>query len=258
MNAFVPGENTPRIPPAPPPIPAIIIPAIMYVGLEATTMTNAPTAATNSEISSSDRYPYLSPNNPRPIVRNTMKSIANYSAKIIAINILGGAGVGLVIPLLPLWLALTYSATAFDIGVIFTAVYLATALGSYLSSKVAHNMNMLNVAAYTRLFSGGLLFAMAFSPTLIITAILYLSRGILAGFGSPSRTAMNVKGVDSEDYGIATSVQGIATRTGQLSSGLSGYLMDYSLPLPIFVGGILQLASGISYKLLFSNRKKHA
>lgn len=186
------------------------------------------------------------------------RSSANYSARIIAINILGGAGVGLVIPLLPLWLALRYSATAFDIGVIFTAVYLATALGSYLSSKVAHNMNMLNVAAYTRLFSGGLLFAMAFSPTLIITAILYLSRGILAGFGSPSRTAMNVKGVDSEDYGIATSVQGIATRTGQLSSGLSGYLMDYSLPLPIFVGGILQLASGISYKLLFSNRKKHA
>ena len=185
------------------------------------------------------------------------RSSINYSAKVIAVNILGGMGTGLAIPLLPLWLELSYGATALDIGMIFTAVYLATALGSYISSKIAHRMNTLNVAAYTRLFSGVLLSAMVFSPALIIAALLYISRGVLAGFGSPSRTAMNVKGVDAEDYGAATSAQGIAARAGQLSSGLSGYLMDYALPLPIFIGGVLQLASGLSYKLLFGNRSKH-
>ena len=77
-----------------------------------------------------------------------------------------------------------------------------------------------------------------------------------AGFGSPSRTAVNVRGVDIEDYGTATSIQGVASRAGQLSSGLSGYLMEFALPLPIFIGGILQLASGIGYKLLFSKHKK--
>lgn len=194
---------------------------------------------------------------PRKTTKVMKKSSINYSARIIVANILGGMGMGLVIPLLPLWLALSYGATSLDIGVIFTTLYLAVALGSYLSSKIAHSMNMLNVAAYTRLLSGALLFAMAFSPTLIIVALFYLLRGILAGFGSPSRTAINVKGIDIEDYGAATSVQGIAARAGQLSSGLSGYLMDYSLPLPIFIGGALQLASGVSYKILFGKRKRH-
>ena len=193
---------------------------------------------------------------PKKTTKVMKNSSIKYSARVIVVNVLGGIGIGLVIPLLPLWLVLSYGATSFDIGIIFTALYLAVALGSYFSSKIASRMDMLNVATYTRLLSGALLFAMAFAPTLIIAAVLYLIRGILAGFGSPSRTAVNVKGVDIEDYGTATSIQGVASRAGQLSSGLSGYLMDFALPLPIFVGGIFQLVSGISYKLLFSRRKK--
>ncbi|MEM3827438.1 MAG: hypothetical protein QXR58_02450, partial [Candidatus Micrarchaeaceae archaeon] len=79
----------------------------------------------------------------------------------------------------------------------------------------------------------------------------------IAGFGSPSRTTVSVRGIDAEDYGAATSVQGIASRTAQLSSGASGYLMDYALPMPIFIGGIFQLISGISYKLLFKDAKNN-
>ncbi|MGC8587393.1 MAG: MFS transporter, partial [Candidatus Micrarchaeia archaeon] len=58
-----------------------------------------------------------------------------------------------------------------------------------------------------------------------------------------------------EDYGAATSVQGIASRAAQLSSGASGYMMDYALPFPILIGGIFQLLSGVSYKFLFKNAK---
>jgi MFS family permease len=192
---------------------------------------------------------------PKKTTKVMKSSSMRYSARVIVVNVMGGMGIGLAIPLLPLWLALSYRATSLDIGIIFTALYLAVALGSYLSSKIAHRLRVLNVASYTRLLSGALLFAMAFSPTLIIAALLYLLRGVLAGFGSPSRTAINVRGVDIEDYGTATSIQGVASRAGQLSSGLSGYLMEYALPLPILIGGIFQLASGISYKLIF-NRKE--
>jgi len=51
-------------------------------------------------------------------------------------------------------------------------------------------------------------------------------------------------------------VQGVASRVAQLSSGASGYLMDYALPLPLSIGAIFQFASGISYKLLFKGRYK--
>ena len=133
-------------------------------------------------------------------------------------------------------------------------MYIFTAFGSYISSRFAHRFNPLNIASYTRVLSGLLLLAMAFSPVLIIAGIIYVTRAVIAGFGSPSRTTVNVRGIDAEDYGTATSVQGVASRVAQLSSGASGYLMDYALQMPLLVGGIFQFASGISYKLLFKGR----
>ncbi|MEM3208847.1 MAG: MFS transporter [Candidatus Micrarchaeaceae archaeon] len=184
-----------------------------------------------------------------------MSSI-KYSSRVITANVLGGVGMGLVMPLLPLWFKLSYGADPLEIGIIFSIVYLATALGSYISSSIAHKFSALNISSYTRILSGVLLFAMAVSPMLIIAAVAYIARAIIAGFGSPSRTTVSVRGIDAEDYGAATSIQGIASRTAQLSSGASGYLMDYALPMPIFIGGIFQLLSGISYKLLFKDAKQ--
>jgi len=181
-------------------------------------------------------------------------SSAKYSLKVITANSLGGIGLGVFMPLLPLWFKLSYGAEPFEIGIIFSAVYIFTALGSYISSRFAHKFNPLNIASYTRVLGGLLLLVMAFSPALIIAGIIYVARAVIAGFGSPSRTTVNVRGIDAEDYGTATSVQGVASRVAQLSSGASGYLMDYALPMPLLVGGIFQFASGISYKLLFKGR----
>ena len=72
---------------------------------------------------------------PKKTTKVMKNSSIKYSARVIVVNVLGGIGIGLVIPLLPLWLVLSYGATSFDIGIIFTALYLAVALGSYLSSK---------------------------------------------------------------------------------------------------------------------------
>jgi len=181
-------------------------------------------------------------------------SSMKYSLRVITANAIGGVGMGLVMPLLPLWFKLSYNADPLEIGIVFSIVYLATAIGSFASSRLSHRLNALNIAAYTRVLSGVLLFAMAVSPLFIIAALIYMARAVIAGFGSPSRTTISVKGVDLEDYGTATSVQGVASRAAQLSSGASGYLMDYALPAPIFIGGIFQLVSGISYKLLFKKR----
>jgi MFS family permease len=178
-------------------------------------------------------------------------SSMKYSLRVIVANSLGGVSMGLVMPLLPLWFKLSYHAEPLEIGIIFSLVYIATALGSYASSRIAHRFSALNIASYTRILSGVLLFAMAVSPAIVIAGLFYIARATIAGFGSPSRTTVNVRGINSEDYGTAASVQGIASRTAQLSSGASGYLMDYALPFPLFIGGIFQLASGISYKFLF-------
>lgn len=192
---------------------------------------------------------------PAKTTRLMKMSSMKYSMRVITANALGGVGMGLVMPLLPLWFKLSYHANPFWIGAIFSLVYIATASGSYISSRIAYRFSTINISSYTRILSGVLLFAMALSPAIVIAGIFYIARAVIAGFGNPSRTTVNVKGIDAEDYGSATSVQGIASRAAQLSSGASGYLMDYSLPFPIFIGGIFQLFSGISYKLLFKKEK---
>jgi hypothetical protein len=98
-------------------------------------------------------------------------------------------------------------------------------------------------------------FVMAISPTILLAAAAYILRAIFSGFGNPFRKTVNLKGIDQQDYGTATSAMAIASRTAQMSSGISGYLMDYALPLPLFVGGILQIFGGIGYKMLFGKKK---
>ncbi len=177
-----------------------------------------------------------------------------YLGKVIVVNSLGGVGIGLVAPLLPLWLQLMYHVGTVEIGALFTTVYLTTAIGLYFSLKFAHKFTSLSIASATRVFSGLLLVAMAFSPTFLIAAVFWLARAVISGFGNPSRINVNIRGISNEDYGTASSIQGVATRIAQLSSGAYGYLMDVYLPLPIFVGGLFQFASGIGYRIVFGKK----
>ena len=115
---------------------------------------------------------------------------------------------------------------------------------------------MVRLAGYTRSMSGGVLILMAFSPLLPIAAAFYLLRQLVMSLGAPARSAVMVRGVNAEDYGTATSFQGVANRLSQGSSGLSGYLMSISLPAPLFVGGLFQVAGGIAYAKLLGKPKR--
>ncbi len=192
---------------------------------------------------------------PRKTTRIMKPSSLRYVSKVIVANSLGSVGLGVAIPLLPLWFALAYKATPIQISIVFGASYIVTAFGAYISSKISKRINILNMSSVSRSLNGVLLIAMAFSPFFIIAGAFYIIRSFSAGVGLPSRSAINVKGVHGEDYGTATSFQGIAMRVAQLSSGASGYLMDISLPFPIFIGGVFEIASGVVYKILLGDKK---
>lgn len=114
----------------------------------------------------------------------------------------------------------------------------------------------MKVGSITRVLNGLLLIGIAFSPWFYLAALLYAIRGVNAGFGALNRTAVNIRGISEEDYGAATSLQGISTRIAQLSGGLSGYLLEIWIPLPELSGGILQAIGGyIYYKLLGERRQ---
>lgn len=182
------------------------------------------------------------------------KGSLRYISKVIVSNTLSGAGVGLAIPLLPLWFNLRFHASPLIIGVIFTGASLSTSLGSYIATRISRNP--LRLASLTRIMNGGFLLAMAISPFLPLAGALYVVRGFNAGVGMPNRTAINVRGVSEDDFGTASSLQGVATRLSQMSSGLSGYLLEESFALPLEVGGVMQALGGILYYTLLRGKEE--
>jgi MFS family permease len=195
---------------------------------------------------------------PKKTTRVMKRKSMYYSLRVIIANSFNGFGLGVAIPLLPLWFELRFGVNSSLIGIIYTISYAATAIAAFVASKKAYSprFSTLFTASYTRVLQGVMLIIIAFSPLFILSSLFFTLRSFIAGFGSPSRSAVNMSGVDLQDYGTASSVMGIANRLAQTSSGLSGYLMDISLPFPVLLGGILQSVGGFIYFKVLSPNKK--
>lgn len=172
-----------------------------------------------------------------------------YMMRLVLPNIINGAGIGMALPLLPLWFELRYGVSVSYVGEIFTLAYAATALGSYLSGKFLNSAHVraITVSSIARTFQGLLLVIVAISPLVVLAFSLYAVRSAVAGLGAPMRSAISVRGIGNEDYGAASSIQGLSTRGSQMTSGASGYLMDAYFPLPLVLGGTLQIAGAFVY-----------
>ncbi|OWP56879.1 MAG: MFS transporter [Thermoplasmatales archaeon B_DKE] len=186
------------------------------------------------------------------------KESFRYMMRLVLPNIINGAGIGMALPLLPLWFELRYGVSVSYVGEIFTLAYAATALGSYLSGKFLNSTHVraITVSSIARTFQGLLLIIVAISPLVVLAFSLYAVRSAVAGLGAPMRSAISVRGIGNEDYGAASSIQGLSTRGSQMTSGASGYLMDAYFPLPLILGGTLQVAGAFVYYRLIRSWEK--
>lgn len=180
-----------------------------------------------------------------------------YTLKVIFSNIVNGSGIGFSIALLPAWIELKFGVSPSTVGLMFTFSYVATAVSSLLATRrIGILRSPLWAASFSRMLQGGLMVAIAVAPSLLLVAGIYMFRSAIAGFGAPIRTAINVKGVSDSNFGIASSAQGMAVRSSTGTSAVSGYLMEYSLDVPMEIGGILQLLGGIIYYRMMKSENK--
>jgi MFS family permease len=181
-----------------------------------------------------------------------------YTLRMSLPNVINGSAIGIATPLLPLWFELRYHISTTYVGEIFTLAYAATALGSFISGRYLNSARIraISVSSITRFLQGFLYIVIAFVPVLPVAYTLYAIRMGVAGMGTPMRSAISIRGVGNEDYGTASSLQGVATRASQSSSGLSGYLMDLYLSSPLIIGGALQVVGSIVYYRVIRNWEK--
>ncbi len=187
---------------------------------------------------------------PKKTSRIMKNESLRYSLRVIGSNLITGMGIGLAIPLMPLWFELSYKLSTTQLSYIFIVYYAVAGIGSVVARKVTQKVNLVNLASLTRSMNGVFLIVMALSPFAILSAIMYELFSFSSSIGAPSRSAVNIRGINKEDYGTASTIQGISISSSQLTSGFSGALMDYSLELPLLAGGILQCAGGLAYKKL--------
>ena len=199
---------------------------------------------------------------PRKSTRVMKRSSAVYTMKVAFLNLVNGAALGLSIPLLPLIIEeafrLSVQTMGVTIGLVYIPSYVGVALGSYLAGR-RRGTDTFRIAYLARMSNGIFLVIMGFvvslqyfgvaGPSILLVAVTgaYAARSVVSGFGSPSIQTTNIKGIDKEDYGTSSSLQSIAMNSAMSSSGVSGYLVEYMLPMPLVVGGLLQLAGGFLY-----------
>ncbi|MGP6207751.1 MFS transporter [Cuniculiplasma sp. SKW3] len=176
--------------------------------------------------------------------------------KVMLANAFNGAGIGLSMPIISLWFKVMYPyANSTEIGILFTLSYISTGIGSFLASRInMRGERAGKIGAYGRMLQGFLMIPLASSPFLWIAGTIYVVRMGIAGFGTPSRSSINVGGLKEGDYGAGSGFQASAARVAQTTSGSSGYLMDVYTPLPEFLGGLVQFGAGIIYYLIFVSR----
>jgi Major Facilitator Superfamily len=179
------------------------------------------------------------------------KKSGQFVSRIVASNIVNGLGIGLAIPLLPLWFLLAFQYSATEISIIYVCSAIAGAIASYFAHNVSARIGAVNSASMARILNGVFLASMAFSPFGILAASLYVVRAISGGVSAPIRQAVTLQGVEETELGAASSLSGLSVRASFMSSGLGGYLLTLSESLPLELGGALQICGGaIFYKLL--------
>lgn len=170
-----------------------------------------------------------------------------FIGRVVVSNVFNGLGLGLAIPLLPLWFSLRFGFGADTIALVFGASTVCSSVASYLSHRVAARLGNVKTAAVTRAMNGVMLLAMAVAPLGIVASAIYVARGFSGGLGVPARTSVTLGGVAGSELGAATSISGMSMRASLASSGVAGYLLTVAENAPLGIGGLLQVVGGVLY-----------
>jgi hypothetical protein len=183
------------------------------------------------------------------------KESGKFVTKVSVSNFVSGFGIGMAIPLLPLWFELAYGFTPTMISLVYTASSAVSATASLQAHRFSKFGSQVVVAAVSRAINGVLLIMMVLPFGSIYSSILYVIRGLSAGIGAPNRSAVTIGGVGTEEMGAATSLTAVANRVALGSSSIGGYLLEIMEDLPLEIGGALQLLGGLLFYILLERRE---
>ena len=195
-----------------------------------------------------------------PQKRERKKLVAKANAFVIKMSLLGmidNLGAGLVSPLISYWFFLRYGVELKSLGLMFFLSYLLAAMSFLTAPIVARRIGVVRTMAFSHGAASLIWLGLPFAPTFALAAALTIVRSYLAYMDNPLRSSFIMGVVAPEDRGSAA---GLFTLSRQVpvavSPTIAAYIMQaFSLNVPIFIGGFLQLCHDCAFYRLFRDVK---
>jgi MFS family permease len=177
--------------------------------------------------------------------------------KMSLLGMVDNLGAGLIGPLMAYWFFLRYGVELKSLGLMFFLSYFMAAMSFLTAPIIARKIGVVRTIAFSHGTASFIYLFLPLAPTFTIAAALTILRSYLAYMDTPLRSSFIMGLVRAEDRGSAAGLTSLARHVPvAISPTLSAYLMQsFSLGVPIFIGGFLQLFHDCVFYFMFRDVK---
>jgi predicted MFS family arabinose efflux permease len=166
-------------------------------------------------------------------------------------------GGGLISPLMSYWFFLRFGVELKSLGVMYFLSYFLAAISFLSAPIIARRFGVVRTIAYSHGLASIIYLVLPLAPSFTVAAVLTIIRSYLAYMDTPLRSSFIMGVVRPEDRGSAAGLTSLSRHAPvAISPTISAFLMQtYSLGVPIFLGGFLQLFHDCVFYFMFRDVK---
>jgi MFS family permease len=194
----------------------------------------------------------------QPRQKKQLASKANkFVIKMSLLGMVDNLGGGLISPLMSYWFFLRFGVELKSLGVMYFLSYFLAAISFLSAPIIARRSGVVRTIAYSHGLASIIYLVLPLAPSFTVAAALTIIRSYLAYMDTPLRSSFIMGVVRPEDRGSAAGLTSLSRHAPvAISPTISAYLMQtFSLGVPIFLGGFLQLFHDCVFYFMFRDVK---
>ena len=194
---------------------------------------------------------------PRQHKQKATKRTGGFVIKMSLLGMVDNLGAGLISPLIAYWFFLRYGVELKSLGLMFFLSHFVAALSFLAAPVIARKIGVVKTMAFSHGAASLIYLLVPFAPSFTVAAALTVFRSFLAYMDNPLRSSFIMGVVRPEARGAAAGITTLSRHVPMaVSPTLSAYMMQaFSLNVPIFLGGFLQLFHDCVFYYLFHGVK---
>jgi MFS family permease len=183
--------------------------------------------------------------------------VNRFVLKMSLLGMVDNLGGGLISPLISYWFFLRYGVELKSLGFMFFLSYFLAALSFLSAPVIARRIGVVRTMAFSHGAASLIYLFLPLAPTFTIAAAMTIIRSYLAYMDNPLRSSFIMGVVRPEDRGSAAGFTTLSRHVPvAISPTLAAYMMQaFSLNVPIFVGGFLQVFHDCTFYVMFRDVK---